>query len=168
MFGGLFLFIYLCTVIINKAIMSNITKEQFLQDVRTEVESLKANATPEEVANLNIKTFDFDNQDNCIYGQMTGSCESVRAKELMDKACVRVTNVIKWGMRDRTFEAFKDNINGEYTGQTWGHDRTDGTYQRSYSHLSMVEYYISLDGSSPENIMKYLKGEVETLELPLN
>ena len=149
--------------------MEKITKEQFLQDVRTEVEALKANATKKEVEKLNIEHFNPDSKQDCIYGQMTGSCESVRAKELMDSACVRVTSSTYF-MGEKTFNNLSSYINGEYTGQTW----TDNMYEdedryiRKYSYISMLEMYIFLKGASPKNIMDYLKGEVETLELPLD
>lgn len=103
--------------------------------------------------------------DNCIYGQMTGSCENSRAKELMDKACVRVTNKDSNSFEHRKFEEVIDKINGAYEQQTWV---PKGFHERNYTYLSMVEAYIFLNGSSPKNIMDYLKGEVETLELPLN
>jgi len=148
--------------------MSNttlITKEQFLADVRTEVESLKQNATPEEVARLNIEDFNPMNMSKCIYGQMTGSCENKRAKELMDKACVRVTRDDSRKFENKSFDEVAGKINGEYTQQTW---KPRGWHDRDYDYLSMVEAYIFLKGSSPKNIMDYLKGEVDTLELPLD
>lgn len=145
--------------------MNKITKEQFLQDVRTEVEALKANATQEEIAKLNFETFNPMKMDRCIYGQMTGSCENKRAKELMDKACVRVTNKDSRSFENRNFDDVVDKINGAYEQQTWV---PTGWHERDYGYLSMVETYIFLSGSKPKNIMDYLKGNVETLELPLN
>ena len=143
-----------------------ISKEQFLQDVRTEVEALKANATQEEVKNLNIETFDPDSKIECIYGQMTGNCASKRAKALMDSACVRVTNSTYFAS-EKTFKNLAEHINGAYEGQTWGDEWYDG-YIRRYAYISMLEMYIFLKGASPKNIIDYLKGEVETLELPLD
>lgn len=147
--------------------MSKITREQFLQDVRTEVESLKANATPEEISKLNINKFNYDRKDNCIYGQMTGSCESARAKELMDSACVRVTDATYF-QSDHSFDVQVKNINGEYTGQTWLEPYGDGSYRRKYGMISMVEFYIFLKGASPKNIIDYLRGYVTELDLPLD
>lgn len=144
-----------------------ITKETFLKDVRTEVEGLKANATQEEISKLNIQFFNPDNKFACIYGQMTGNCSSKRAKELMDASCVRVTKLSD-NVDEKTFDAVADKINGNYTSQTWGTTWFDGTYIRNFDHLSMIELYIFLKGASPKNIMDYLKGEVETLELPLD
>ncbi len=142
-----------------------ISKEQFLQDVRTEVEGLKANATPYEISRLDLFTFDPDSKIDCIYGQMTGVCTSRRAKVLMDASCVRVTSSCN-ALNSKTFDEVSDQINGDYTGQTWYEEW--GNLYRKYDYLSMVEMYIFLKGASPKNIMDYLKGEVETLELPLN
>ena len=144
--------------------MSKITRKQFLADVKAEVEALKANATPEEISKLNFETFNHMKPKDCIYGQMTGDCKSPRAKELMDSACVRVMKDIS-GVQTIAGESFsfvQKYINGEYTGQTWG------KHGRYWEFLSMVESYICLSGSKPENIIAYLKGEVETLVLPLD
>jgi hypothetical protein len=144
-----------------------LTKETFLQDVRIEVEGLKANATQEEISKLNIEYFDADSKFGCIYGQMTGTCSSARAKELMDKSCVRVTKFSD-NVDDKTFDVVAKKINGKYTSQTWEKTWGNGIYSRNFNHLSMIELYIFLKGASPKNIMDYLKGEVETLELPLD
>lgn len=144
--------------------MKTISKKQFLADVRTEVEALKTNAKPSELARLNFESFNPRKQDRCIYGQITGDCSSSRAKELMDKGCVRVTKGISGveALHHEDFKNIKENINGEYTGQGWH------SGWREYTHLSMVETYICLNGAKPENIIKYLKGEVDKLVLPLN
>lgn len=147
--------------------MSKITKEQFLQDVRTEVEVLKNNATQEEVANLNFETFRPKDANACIYGQMTGRCDTDRAKELMDKACVRVTTEDADAFTNKNFDEVTEYINGKYDGQTWKEDHSWGSNRR-YTYLSMIEAYILMLGAKPKNIIDYLKGEVETLELPLN
>jgi hypothetical protein len=143
-----------------------ISREQFLQDVRTEVESLKANATQEEVGKLDIETFDPDSQKFCIYGQMTGNCSSKRAKQLMDASCVRVTSSSSF-IDNRSFDSVVAKINGDYTGQTWGENDGANYYYRRFNYLSMIEMYIFLKGASPKNIMDYIKCDVETLELPL-
>lgn len=143
-----------------------ISREQFLADVRTEVEGLKANATPYEIGKLDLETFNPDSQKNCIYGQMTGTCTSERAKVLMDASCVRVTSSCN-ALDDKTFDEIVEQINGDYTGQTWLNNFSGG-YNRRFKYLSMLEMYIFLKGASPKNIMDYLQGEVETLELPLD
>lgn len=70
--------------------MRKITKKQFLSDVMHEIEMLKEHATLVEKERLDFKQFDPADIQCCIYGQLTGSCESNRAKELMDLSCIRV------------------------------------------------------------------------------
>jgi hypothetical protein len=49
------------------------------------INNIKKRATSEEISKLDLETFDHANRYACIYGQMTGSCTSVRAKDLMAK-----------------------------------------------------------------------------------
>lgn len=99
-------------------------KSDFLSAVKHEVESLKKFATPKEIERLDLSRFNPDNQEQCIYGQMTGSCESNRAKELMDKSCVIVTkkvNGVNRFLRKKFINVAK-LIDGEYSKQTWHED----------------------------------------------
>lgn len=68
--------------------METITKKrkEFLQDVMNEINHIKANATQEEISRLDFDNFNSAYKDRCVYGQMTGSCDSDRAKELMPKS----------------------------------------------------------------------------------
>lgn len=54
--------------------------------VQREVELLLIHATKEERSNLNIKEFYPSLPDSCIYGLLTGNCDSDRSKDLM-KLC---------------------------------------------------------------------------------
>lgn len=49
--------------------------------------NLKKYATPEELRRLNIENLNPLSVYECIYGQMTGSCNSKRALELIQKCC---------------------------------------------------------------------------------
>ncbi len=143
--------------------MSKITKKQFLADVEHEVRAIKANATPEEIEKLNFSRLNPLRPTNCIYGQMTGICNSKRAEELMNKSCIRQTVQTKYGVEDfedKSFTEIKGLINGEYKKSTW-----EVSSGRTYSYLSALEAYICLKGAKNENIIKFLKGETETLEL---
>lgn len=140
-------------------------KSDFLADVRHEIDMLKKHATKEELSNLNFDAFDPESPAQCIYGQATGSCESPRAKELMDKACIRVmdfkshrgANAV---IRKSTFKYLKDFINGSNKGQGWTE-----TGSRNYTHLSALEAYICLKDANNKGIIKYLRGEAKTLRL---
>lgn len=55
-------------------------KEIFLKQVITELKHIKRHATPEELNKLSFITFNKNNPCKCIYGQMTGNCDSTRAQ----------------------------------------------------------------------------------------
>jgi hypothetical protein len=116
---------------------------------------------------LDFKTFDSLCAGTCIYGQMTDDCSSIRAKELMDLACIRVMN-LKNGVGDIENLDIEDErfvVNGEYKGQTWKSIGSINLYKREYSHLSALEAYIATRNANNEDIIKYLKGEINTLIL---
>ena len=147
-------------------------KADFLKSVLHEVNMLKKHATKEEISKLNFTKFDPSNLRNCIYGQMSGSCENERAKELMDLSCERVVHAEKGGKKlglvgdgwfsTRTNETFSDInefINGAYESQMWNSDR------RNYEYYSCLETYILLKGAKIKEIFLFLKGESKNLEL---
>lgn len=147
------------------------TIKEFIGDVRHEIDSLKENATSEEISRLTIDGFDYGNRHNCIYGKLTGDCCSVRAKELMNKCCIRVMDAGVWGGVGHIKTAGRKRllplVNGSYTAQTWGGSENydKGTYYRSYRYLSVLEGYISLPDANIEGVISYMKGEINELEL---
>ena len=144
--------------------MSKITKKQFLADVEHEIRMLKEHATQEEVEKLDFQLFNPRRSDGCIYGQMTGECDTPRAKELMDKACIRVLDFGPgYDLEDcSSFIAIKENINGSYTGQDW---YSGDNIERHMFYLSSLEGYICFKNAKKEHIIDFLKGKVETLKL---
>lgn len=98
-------------------------KKEFLEAVVHEVETLKRIAKKNEINMLDFDRLDPNDKSLCIYGQMTNDCGSGRAKELMDKACIIVTNIpsdIGDGGTDvfyeSTFNEIKSFINGKNEG----------------------------------------------------
>jgi len=79
--------------------MKKLTKSEFINDVIKEVKSLKKHATKRELSKLDFTTFNQQDPKECIYGQMTGDCESDRSKKLMDKSCIRVMSLGGWVFR---------------------------------------------------------------------
>lgn len=147
-------------------------KADFLKAVEHEVKTLKKIATKDELSKLNITKFNPTYNDRCIYGQMTGNCGSERAKNLMDEACIIVTNSKKGlhsGILDFDGQAYtkiKKFINGKNTGQGWNNDGSDDHREsRNYGHLSALEAYISLKGAKPKNIISFLRDETKELVL---
>lgn len=139
--------------------MSIVTKKQFLADVRHEIEMLKQNATESEIARLNINSLNANDINLCIYGQMTGDCTSLRAKDLMDKSCKRVfsrTFKIRTAIQ---LDALIPNVNGNYESQDWD------IYGRELDYLSALEGYIYATDAKNAEIISYLKDETTTLTL---
>jgi len=140
-----------------------ITKKEFLDDVMHEINMLKKHATKEEKENLDFLEFNPLYPTRCIYGQLTGNCANKRAKDLMDKSCIRVMSLEDGvdELRNKTFNKIKNKINGKYTQQTW----EDVADSRFYSHLSSLEGYIALKNAKNEQILQYIKGEIDTIKL---
>lgn len=139
--------------------------KNFLKDVEHEIDMLKQHATELEKERLNFLSFNAMNFDTCIYGQLTGNCSSLRAKDLMDLSCTRVLHLSDEGVDEidgveLTDEKF--NINGPYHGQTW---KSKGLKKRSYNYLSALEGYICTKNAKVENIIEYIKGKTEKLTL---
>jgi hypothetical protein len=135
--------------------------KDFKADVMHEINMLKEHATQEEKLLLDFAEFDFNHPRQCIYGQLTGACYSLRAKELMDKCCIRVMD-LKGGVDEIENVLISDDefvINGPNTGQGW-----EGS-DRSYAHLSALEGYICTKGAKNKEIIAYIKGEQATLVL---
>ncbi len=141
-------------------------KKEFIAAVEHEVKTLKEFATKEELKNLDLDYFDPTHKQKCIYGQMTGTCTSRRAKELMDQTCILVTNGKNSGTREfkkENYSNVKRFINGANTGQGWI-IKEDDVY-RNVAYLSALEAYICLKDAKTKHIIEFLRGEVETLKL---
>lgn len=141
--------------------------KDFLKEVEHEILMLKKHATKSEIEALNIEKFDYRRPTQCIYGQMTGNCESYRAKALMDKACIRVLHLAGYGVEDIDNVKISDdsfNINGEYTGQTW---LSRSSQRRDYTYLSALEGYICTKNAKNKHIFEFLKDDSNTITLKL-
>lgn len=113
---------------------------------------------------LDLDWLDPNKPTRCIYGQMTGDCVSYRAKELMDEACIIVTNNVHGVcfFSGNTFRDIKKSLNGKNEGQGW-YERM--SLKRNYSHLSALEAYICLKDAKKKNIIEFLKGNTNKLKL---
>ena len=64
-------------------------KDYVLEElVKKEADNIKLYATPEEIAKLDERFVSGTNTERCVYGLMTGDCNSERAKELIAQ-CVQ-------------------------------------------------------------------------------
>ena len=117
------------------------TFEQLKEDVRKEAEALRVHATKEELEKLDIYKMRPSSTTQCCYGLMTGECDSKRASELI-MLCAPIY------------------IKGH--SQMYPIDTVDEF--RTY-HWSPIEFYILREEARNANLISYLRGETETLEL---
>lgn len=139
-------------------------KDQFIWDVTNEVIALKKHATPEERAKLNILLLSPRSEYQCFYGQITGSCFSKRAAELMQLCCTRYFFVGALGDEDGENPIEKalvhiDGVNGKNL-----YDRRKRGSKKPVI-FSALEIYITRDGALNQNIISYLQNETKKLDI---
>jgi hypothetical protein len=143
------------------------TFEQLKEDVRKEAEALKVHATKEELKHINLKDFDPTSYSGCIYGMCTGDCHSERAAELIELCCVRFFRSRADGtsgftaIRYEGLEGLIKRVNGAKVDDFTA-TRTSMT---TPTHFSAIEAYILLPEANNANLIAFLRGEAETLEL---
>lgn len=137
------------------------TKKDFIEDVKKEARALRKHATKEELANLDIKSFMPQDEELCVYGQLTGTCFSDRAHKLIKSCCIRlVDNEIFMPASDPN--SVYDAINGK--PRSIRHlNETRRRFTPNY--LSTLEAYILLPDAQNKNLIAYLKGETNELNL---
>lgn len=119
-------------------------KSEFLLEVKAELDNIKSKATQEEISKLDFNGFDHKYNDTCIYGQMTGWCNSDRAKELSPKVYKTITKTVIEGYLPFS----KQNMS---------------TNEKRYTALEKYLYMVKRP--MHEKIISYLKGEIDTIEL---
>ena len=141
-------------------------KQEFLNDVEHEVRMLKKHGTKEELSRMNLVCFNPLSSKQCVYGQMTGSCESERAEQLMNASCITTFKEEAMNISGQNFNEFKNRINGKNKGQGWNDNGMYGDYEvRDYSHISVLEGYIQMKGAKIEMIIDFLSGASNNLKL---
>lgn len=119
---------------------------------KKEAENLKQYATPEEINLLSIDNLDPNDVSRCIYGQMTGHCDSERAEELIIQCCEKVYD---------TSHLRSDFTRATLNGKPYTTEKT-----RRYSYYSPIELLITQrygDYIAGRAIIKYLRGETSEL-----
>lgn len=109
-------------------------EKQFIQNVRKEINHLRKNATDEEKSRLNFDDFDYASKFGCIYGRLTGRCDSIRAVELYSKQL--------------SSYSLRNPIKQKNAGNTF-------TWLESYLYHSTANTH--------KHIIKYIKGEIKEL-----
>ena len=122
---------------------TKLLKKDFHQMVLEEANHLRKHATDEEKSNLDFDNLDILSPRYCIYGKMTGNCDSNRAIELYKKTLGGVQEEFK------SFSEYKDH----------------GTFEGShYQFRTPIEIYITIEGSKNEQLIKYIKGEIDSFK----
>lgn len=129
--------------------MNGIT-ENLKQLVKEEADKLKLNARPEELAALNFEDFSPNFAHSCIYGQMTGSCQSTRAFHLLTLCATPFASDIDEFEEPKAFD-FSDRLQDKVAYELFAY--------------SPIEFYIAQEGAKNDNLIAYLKGESNTLDL---
>ena len=117
--------------------------ENLKELVRDEAAKLREFATVEERGRLDFSKLNSNNERLCVYGQMTGKCWSDRAVYLLNKCAI-------------PFSYFTDKFSKSYKwdfGNSVGRD------------FSPIEFYICQPYAKNAELIAYLKGETDTLEL---
>ena len=137
------------------------TFEQLKEDVRKEAEALKVHATSEERAKLDANLLDPTTRTGCIYGGIADHCDSPRAIELISKcACQYFVDNNFSDIQYDGFERISKHVNGTTVGNLeYKRHNSDAT------HYSAIEAYILLPEANNANLIAFLRGETETLEL---
>jgi len=115
-------------------------KLQFLAMVQHELYTIKTKATAEEIDNLDFNEFSHSSSYDCIYGQMTGKCDSPRAKELYQKMFDDV--------------CFSDYLTFRKHNMEPGENFTP-----------LEKYLYMVKDPQHKKIIQYLKNEISTIKL---
>lgn len=125
-----------------------------------EAVNLKKYATKKELSKLDYTHLAGNHPDNCIYGQLTGSCNSARAYRLIRKCCDKVykeeesADIILLGK----------NLNGKPKKLECPSSRLD--YYSSPIENFLIRYKKEYIDSSifAKKLIKFLKGEIDELK----
>lgn len=153
------------------------TEKEFIQEVEREVRFLKENATKDELrVFLDEHTqIDPSSMYGCVYGLMTGHCNSDRAKELMEACCVKTVHFPKGcnlHTAKATFGDVQNFLNGDISSTqifVEGEGQESRKRVRSsdggFKYLSYLEGYIYFHEANLEGIMDYLSDKTNKLNL---
>lgn len=143
------------------------TREQFIEDVKAEAMALRENATEDERHKLSFRTLRPRDYDSCIYGQMTGNCVSDRASLLIFKCCTRYFDMPQdeSGFYVDSFDKIKKYANGKKVKGVHSGRQLKETRIGDISHFSSIETYILWPQAKRKNLIAYLRGETDTLDL---
>jgi len=123
-----------------------------------EAKNLRKAASQEELRKLNFRSLHPQSSSLCIYGQMTGSCWSGRALELI-LSCAEGVYKVTPRMGDYLG-------NSELSGKPY---KLPSGFTRNDKYCSPIEKFIALAKRTErdiwnEELIKYLRGEIKILK----
>ncbi len=124
-------------------------KENFVKQVKRELDTIKKNATQTEIARLRVNTFNHRNPMLCIYGQMTGECTSKRAKEIRRKSFQNIGGDSVFSNGEGVLVFDKQN------------------FDKGNLFTPLEKYLYMVDFSKRKDTINYLKGKTTTIDLKL-
>jgi len=132
-------------------------KQELLDAVQHELIQLKAKTTKKEKSRLNIDMFNPDSIYRCIYGQLTGSCETIRTRNLMKFCCEKIVSFGDFDYCNRF--TLDDAVILDYNNQTF-----DGR-ERTFKYMSCLEFYIIKEEAKIQEIFNFLTNKIQTIKL---
>jgi len=124
-----------------------IGSKDYLYLVKKEIRYLKKNASRKELLRLNFKKLNPLLSRSCIYGQMTDSCYSDRARELIQG--LNATNSFVSIKRGESYIVPKP------------------PRMEKWENFTFLEHFILNYRENNENILKYLRDEEKYLKIKI-
>ena len=123
------------------------TKEQFLKIVKKEIDGIKEYTTDEEKKALKYECFVASDMHYCIYGQMTGHCNNLRALEIL-----RLSSI-----NHSTYHLLKLNC------QEISNIEEKPKWDNHGSDSPLEAFLMKCDSSTHKDIINYIKGNISEL-----
>lgn len=123
------------------------TRDEFIKEVRAEIKRIKKRATANEIDKLSFEDFSTNDVSACIYGQMTGRCDSDRARELMPKKYNDILKIVAYRrpINEKTYTAQSMSKGGNFT--------------------ALEKYLYMAESDTHEHIFDYLKDGTNRLNI---
>ena len=120
-------------------------KKKLAKHAMKEIENIKKYATLAQIAKLDFSKLSPGNDNSCIYGQMTGDCDSKEGVAMINKCCTRLSK--DQVLNEQLRVAIEDRV--------------------VFNGYSALECYIMTNYANNKEILQYIKGEIDSLDLTI-
>lgn len=134
-------------------------RSELCELVLLEADNIRKNCTDGEISRLDIGLLSPLISDKCIYGLMTGSCENRRTMELVKDLPSHF---------ERVYEVDDNDNEDEWTEEILLNSTVKFETNLNETMkivFSPIEVYITLSGSDNKNLIDYIKGISNTLDI---